>query len=171
MRICLLGAECTGKSTLAADLADALNAVRVPEFLRDFVDARGRVPRQDEQLQVLQAQILRESDATAQALREGRAGVVCDTAPLLTAVYSAHYFGDTSLLPVALAHHHQYTHTLLLEPDLPWRADGLQRDSAAARDAVHQRLCATLEEAGIAVVRVAGPPAQRLQAALVALTR
>ena len=52
-RIGLIGAECTGKSSLAHALADELPAVVAPEYLRGFVDQHGRTPRQDEQYLIL----------------------------------------------------------------------------------------------------------------------
>lgn len=163
MRVCLLGAECTGKTTLAHALAQALDAVRVDEALRDWVNQHGRAPGVHEQAALLRAQIARENDGARHAQHTGKVGIVCDTAPLMTAVYSIHYFGDHSLLPEALAHHRGYTHTLLLEPDLPWLADAAQRDGPAAREAVHQQLRALLADAGIAYTRIHGSPAQRLQ--------
>src|SRR5205814_1247680 len=48
-RIAILGAESSGKSTLAAALAEHYNTVWVPEFLREFVDTHQRVPREEDQ--------------------------------------------------------------------------------------------------------------------------
>ncbi len=169
MKICLLGAECTGKTTLASALARELDAVLVPEYLRAFVQQHQRAPAAHEQAVILRTQIAWEADALRQAAQAGRAGIVCDTAPLLTAVYSAHYFGDASLLPQALAHHACYTHTLLLEPDFPWQPDGTQRDGPAARDAVQQRLATLLADAAVPHTRITGTSAQRLQHALACL--
>ena len=169
MHVCLLGAECTGKTTLATALAQELDAVLVPEYLRVFVQQHGRVPAAQDQATILRTQMAWEADAVHRITPEGKTGIVCDTAPLMTAVYSAHYFGDTALLPEALAHHARYTHTLLLEPDFPWQADGSQRDGPATRDAVHHRLCTLLAEAAITHTRITGTLAQRLHHALVCL--
>lgn len=170
MKICLLGAECTGKTTLATALAQELNAVLVPEYLRAFVHRHGRAPTALEQADIMRSQVHWEDDALRKAAVEGRAGIVCDTAPLMTAVYSAHYFGDVSLLAGALAHHARYTHTLLLEPDLPWQSDGKQRDGPATRDAVHQRLTTLLTAAAVPHTRITGTPMQRLQRARTCLS-
>ncbi len=95
--------------------------------------------------------------------------IFCDTAPLMTAVYSAHYFNDPSLYPAAHAHHYRYALTLLLQPDLPWQADGVQRDGAAAQAAVHALLLRELA-AHQPVVGIAGCGEARLQAAINAVT-
>ena len=44
VRVAILGAESSGKSTLAAALAERYGTVWVPEYLREFVETQGRVP-------------------------------------------------------------------------------------------------------------------------------
>jgi len=138
--LCLLGAECTGKTSLAQALAAALPAIWVPEYLRLFCDQQGRTPRPEEQAHIAAQQQALETAALAQAQAQGLNWVVCDTAPLLTAVYSEYVFGDNSLYPMARAAQQRYTLTLLLQPDFPWQADGLQRDGEHARTAVQAML-------------------------------
>ena len=164
--ICLLGAECTGKTTLARDLANQLGAPWVPEYLRRFTALHGRTPRQDEQNHILQEQHTLEEAALQLARQRGNAWVVWGTAPLLTAVYSDCVFHDTSLYPQAWALHPRYALTLLLEPDLPWVADGLQRDGEAMRATVHTRLLQTLHQSALPFVRITGTSRQRLRTAL-----
>ncbi|MFS2019786.1 AAA family ATPase, partial [Massilia sp. CT11-108] len=45
-RVALLGAESTGKSTLAQALAARYGTLWVPEYLREFVEVNARVPRE-----------------------------------------------------------------------------------------------------------------------------
>lgn len=166
--ICLIGAECTGKTVLAQKLAETLGGVVVPEVLRDWCVARGRTPQQHEQAALLQAQVDQEEQALARVDTTHAALVFCDTAPLLTAAYSLQYFADESLLAGAHAHHRRYALTLWLQPDLPWMADGLQRDGYVAQAAVHQLLAQHLA-CHHPVVPIFGQGPQRLQAALAAL--
>ncbi len=166
--ICVIGAECTGKTVLVRQLAEALGGSVVPEVLRDWCAARGRTPQQHEQAALLQAQVDQEEQALARVDTAPDALVLADTAPLLTAVYSLHYFADDSLLAAAHAHHRRYALTLWLQPDLPWVADGLQRDGRATQGAVHQLLAHHLAHHQ-RVVPIAGEGPQRLQAALAAL--
>ena len=42
LRVAILGAESSGKSTLAAALAERLGTVWVPEYLREFVETKGQ---------------------------------------------------------------------------------------------------------------------------------
>ena len=61
--ISVVGGESTGKSTLAAELGLRLPAVVVSEFLRNWVDERGRVPLPTEQAAVMAAH--REAEVSA----------------------------------------------------------------------------------------------------------
>ncbi|MES2583706.1 MAG: ATP-binding protein [Pseudomonadota bacterium] len=164
--ICLIGAECTGKTTLAQALAKQMDGLWVPEYLRSFTEQQGRTPERTEQLQILQEQVRLETQALATARRQQQALVFCDTAPLLTAVYSDTVFADASLYPQAHGLHARYALTLLLEPDIPWVADGLQRDGPQARAAVHRRIEQALADRAWPHVQIAGTPAQRLLTAL-----
>jgi len=101
--IALLGAESTGKTTLAHALADALRAqgrrvARVDEVLREWCVRERRTPRADEQAAIAQAQTQRIAAAAA-----AHDIVVADTSALMVAVYSQLLFDDTSLLALALA--------------------------------------------------------------------
>lgn len=167
--ICLIGAECTGKTTLAQALAARMGGLWVPEYLRSFTDTHGRTPVQAEQEHVMHEQLRLEDEALSLARQQQCQWVFCDTAPLLTAVYSDCVFGDATLYSEALRQHHRYAHTLLLEPDIPWVADGLQRDGATMRTAVHARLVATLTHAGRTYTCIAGDATERLRTATEAL--
>jgi nicotinamide riboside kinase len=166
--IALLGAESTGKTELAVALANALrerglSATAVEEHLRHWCDAQGRTPRADEQ-----AAIATEQAALEEAALAAHDWVVCDTTPLMTALYSQHLFADASLLPATLERQRRYRLTLLCATDLPWVADGIQRDGPEVRSAVDALLRHTLLDAGIAfgVVRGSGP--ERLRHAVAA---
>lgn len=165
---CLLGAECTGKTTLAQALTAHFSGLYVGECLRDFCDAHARPPKASEQAGLIDAQLAREEAALALAAQSGQRWVFCDTAPLLTAVYSDYYFDDRSLYARALALHRRYALTLLLAPDLPWVSDGLQRDGALVRQQVHVLLQTAL--AVVSPVKViAGQGAVRMQCAVAAV--
>jgi nicotinamide riboside kinase len=61
LRIAILGAASSGKSTLSAALAQRYQTVWVPEYLREFVDVQGRVPRSEDQFHIASTQRARES--------------------------------------------------------------------------------------------------------------
>lgn len=167
--ICLIGAECTGKSTMAQALAAHFGGLWVPEHVRAFCDQNGRTPRMDEQAGIMRTQFEQEEQVAAQARQAGCAYVFCDSAPLLTAVYSDHYFSDRSLFDCAYALHARYALTLLLCPDIPWQPDGLQREAEAVRAAVHNRVQHALQAMHVPHIEVGGQDDARLQAAILAV--
>ncbi len=169
-RICIIGAECTGKTTLAQALALHFNGRYVPEVLRQFCDVHGRTPTQAEQSTLIDLQLAQEDQAELLGCQSGQDLLLCDTAPLLTAVYSQHYFADHSLLKCARSLHPRYSLTLLLSPDLPWVADGLQRDGVNAQAQVHTLLLQALSGVDN-VVSMGGTGLSRTQAAISAMER
>lgn len=167
LRIALLGAECTGKTTLAQALVarlardTSLRVTWVPEHLRDWCDAHGRTPLAHEQAAIAHAQ-----HAHIEAAAAAHDVVVCDTTALMTAVYSHQVFGDTSLDAGAVALHNAIALTLVTLPDLPWVADRHQRAGAGVQAPVHARLCELLASHGIAHTLVGGRGEARVAQAL-----
>ena len=167
--VALLGAESTGKTTLAAELGQSLDeaglhAVRVGEYLREFCDRVGRVPSQAEQ-----SGIAREQARRIDAARAIADIVIADTTALTIAVYSDLVYADRSLYAPALDDQRGYAITLLTALDLPWVADGLQRTGAHVQTPVDTLLRQALHEAGLAAPVISGRGPARLAAALAAV--
>lgn len=157
MIIALLGAECTGKSSLTRRLGERLSAPTVGEYLREWCLDAGRTPQREEQAAIAAEQQRRIEVLQAPLL-------IADTTGLMTAVYSQHYFGDDSLLHDALAAHRRSVDlTLLCCPEgVPWQRDGCLRDGEAARQAVHGRLLTLLRTEAIPFELLQGPLAERV---------
>ncbi|MBK9444518.1 MAG: ATP-binding protein [Comamonadaceae bacterium] len=168
--ICLVGAECTGKTALAQALAEHYSGLVVPEYLRLFCEARGRTPTEFEQLLILREQLALQAQVLAQRRGQGGRYVFCDTSALQTAVYSEHYFADRSLYAQALAEQQAYDLTLLLAADLPWQADGMQRDGCQAQATVQRLLEQALTKVQ-PVVTIDGVGTARVLAAIEAVNR
>jgi nicotinamide riboside kinase len=161
----ILGAESSGKTQLALDLerrlrAAGVDALAVAEHLREFCDRHHRTPRRDEQAAIAAEQTQRIAQAAAR-----HAVVVADTTALMTAIYSEIVFGDTSLYAGVEAAQRRCDLTLLMALDLPWQADGLQRDGAHVREPVDALVRATLARIGQPFVVVVGQREARLHAA------
>jgi nicotinamide riboside kinase len=166
-RIAILGAESTGKSWLGNALAGVmqsrgLSVHQVDEALRHWCEREGRTPLAHEQFGIAQTQ-------AQSVMRITQGVVIADTTPLMTAVYSHLLFADESLYPMALAHQALFDQTLVTGLDLPWVADGLQRDGPQVRGPVDTLVRQALERAGIAYRVVYGQGHQRLNNALLAL--
>jgi nicotinamide riboside kinase len=167
--VAVLGAESTGKTTLAAEIGAALadrglRVAVVAEVLREFCDENARTPSRAEQAAIAAAQTERIDAAAARSEI-----VIADTSALMIAVYSDFLFGDTSLYASALAAQRRCDLMLVTELDLPWRPDGIQRDGAHVRAPVDALLRAALAGAGIAFATIAGIGSARCQAALRAI--
>ena len=81
-RICLLGGESTGKSTLSKALADVLDTAYVAEFGRDYWEEKNGVLTADDLLHIAREQVRREQQAEANRY------LICDTSPLTTLFYT-----------------------------------------------------------------------------------
>mgnify|MGYP000633790970 CR=1 FL=1 len=167
IRIALLGAESTGKTSLSLAMSDLLKtqgqmAFTVPEKLREWCHHHGRTPKVHEQALIAQAQ----SEAIF-SMTEG--WVIADTTPLMTAVYSDCIFQDKSLYEFALKQQSKFDVTLVMGLDVAWVADGLQRDGAHVREPVDTLLRQALTHANIPFMVVYGQGQARLNAAMMAL--
>ncbi len=168
LRIAILGAECTGKSSLVAALqahwlARGATVHVAHEVLRQWCDQHGRTPLAHEQITIAKAQAV-----TAEQVTDGDY-LLADTSPLMTAIYSDVLFQDTSLYPFALHHQRIYQHTLVAGLDLPWQADGFQRDGVVIRERIDARLRDLLQQEGMAFSIVYGKGPKRLASALAVL--
>ena len=172
--VAIVGAESTGKTTLAQALCEALRSpggpggrrvAWVPEVLRGWCERNGRTPLAHEQASILRMQ--HEQVAAAIASHDT---VVCDTTALMTAVYSRLVFGDTTLEDRAGELHRRHVGlTLLTALDLPWVADGFQRSSPQVQRAVDQELRALMRRQHIGFSVVSGQGGERLGQALAAV--
>ena len=156
LRAAIVGAESTGKSWLTQSLAEVLRARNhsvhaVDEVLRHWCEREGRTPQQHEQMAIAQQQALAAQKIAEQATESW---LLSDTTPLMTAVYSDLLFQDKSLYPMALAHQALYDITLVTGLDLPWVADGLQRDGPQVRIPVDRS--AELQTTGLGAAFLAG---------------
>jgi nicotinamide riboside kinase len=171
LAVAIVGAESTGKSTLAQDLAlqlgraTGLRCTAVGEHLREWCERAGRTPLAHEQAAIAQTQL-----ALIDAARLDHELVIADTTPLMTAIYSQLLFDDGSLLDSALEAQRRFALTLLTALDLPWVADGLQRDGAHVQAPVNAALRQALIRSGQPWSVVSGHGQDRVEAALTAVT-
>jgi NadR type nicotinamide-nucleotide adenylyltransferase len=159
-RVVITGSECTGKTTLARELAGALGTAWSAEYARQYATSVQRPLTEADVLPIMRGQLSLENEA----LTHARGGtVVHDTDLLSTLVYARHYYGDSPDELEALVRTRMPAATLLLAPDLPWVADGV-RDQPQQRAEIHALFVDTLHEFGRSFVTIAGD--DRLAAAL-----
>ncbi len=162
-RVVLLGAESTGKSTLARTLALRRHSVHAAEYGRERWEAQQGQLQEADLLQIARTQVAREEELLEQA----NGWLVCDTSPLTTLLYAQALFGrvDPQLLELATR---GYDLVLLCEPDVPFVQDGTRRDEAF-RQWQHAWYLHELQARAIPHCRLRGDWAAREQAALAAM--
>lgn len=164
-RLCLLGGESSGKTSLARALAAHLDEPWVPEYGRERWLEIGGTFSLDELLQVGRQQAAREDAARGQARR----WLICDTSPLTTLVYSLLDHGSAAPDLRALAGR-PYELTLVCAPDFSFVQDGARRD-ACWREAQHALTLQLLREQAQPYELLQGDVPTRLQQALAAMHR
>lgn len=120
MRVCLHGPESTGKSTLAAELADHFGGALVPEYGRTYCEEHGT----DIDMAALVEIGCTHAAMTRAAVARAPAMLILDTDPLMTAVWADMMFGMRD--PWFDAFSDTADLYLLLDIDLPWVDDGLR---------------------------------------------
>ena len=157
-RVCVLGAESTGKTTVARDLADALATVWVPEYGRDYTETlpdRLRYVWTTPDFEIISK---RQNWNEDRAARYANRIVIVDTDAFATSLFHELYVGYRA--PELDAYLRQYDLYLLTSIDTPFQMDttGLRYDGDTRRfmDATYRRHA---EESGQAVGRAPGPAA------------
>ena len=175
--VCLTGAECSGKTTLAEALAQNYRVPLVPEAARGYLERRRLALRKasaegtaqtsepaayakDDVLAIAREQVRLERAALA----EGPPLLICDTDLLVIQVWwEVKYGALPDELRRALAERTPRAY-LLTRPDIPWVADPL-RESGGDRDGLHRRQQRLLAAGGHPYAELGGDLASRLAAA------
>ncbi|MEZ5681390.1 MAG: AAA family ATPase [Erythrobacter sp.] len=163
-KICLHGAESTGKSTLATRLSREHGFHWVPEYGRSHCEIHRDPLTLDDLLLIGRAQQAMASAA------EPWAGplLLLDTDALMSAAWCEMLLGER---PQELMSAEKADLYLLLEPDLPWVDDGTRYFSVPADRARFATIVhAVLEDAGVRYERIGGEGEARYEKALAAIT-
>jgi HTH-type transcriptional repressor of NAD biosynthesis genes len=161
-RVCIVGPESTGKSTLAANLACHFNTVHAWEYARPLLDAQGGQCFAKDIPLIVRGQIATEDALAPQANRV----LICDTDVLTTMIWSDMLFGDTPEWVRKLADERTYDLYIVPDTDVRWVQDG-QRffGDEKVRRGMFERFIAELEKRGRRYVIVRGDWKQRFESA------
>lgn len=155
LRLCVTGPESTGKTTLAARLADRAGTVVSAEASRTYAERKGVPLDASDVVPIAEEQIALQDAAVADALALGTRLVVFDTDLWSTVVYAGCYYGAVPPVVHAAAMARTSDLYLLCDVDVPWIPDGI-RDRPADREEMFARFEETLHAAGVRLVRVHG---------------
>ena len=162
-RVCLHGGESTGKSTLAAMLADHFQTVTVGEYGRSHCEVY------KDELTANDLQLIADAQ---QAMIEAAAPwagplLLIDTDALMTAAWCEMLLGNRPEAMMRCARADLY---LLLEPDVPWVDDGTRFFADAARRSQFNSIVEqVLIDAKVRFARISGTFDQRETAAMAAI--
>ena len=163
-RICLHGAESTGKSTLAPRLAKTLGGVVVPEYGRDYAEANGTDLDAADLLAIFDGHVA----ATRAALAAGPDWLISDTDPLMTQAWAVMLLGTR--LPEIDAWTDVADLYLVPAMDLLWEEDGTRLfGSDSARKQFMDVAIRELDRRGLRWAWVEGEGDARLRNALAAI--
>lgn len=162
--ICLTGAECTGKTTLARMLADTLDVPVVPEVAREYLAGMSGYGRDD----VLA--IARAQEAAERAALNDAPLVVADTDLTVIQVWWEEKYGDLDPWIAQALDRRSERRYLVPRPDIPWVPDPM-RESPHDRERLHERYLAILRMGGFPYHEVAGHGSTRRDDAMAQVGR
>ena len=165
-RVVVLGAESTGTTTLARQLAEHYRTSWVPDFAHEWTQRRPgglQSPWHPAEFDLIAAEHARQEDDAAEQVALPL--VFCDTDVLATGIWHERYLGQTSSTVTALAARRVPDLYLLTGLDVPFVDDGL-RDGEHLREWMHGRFVEVLAAQPAPCVTVTGDESQRLEHAV-----
>ncbi len=158
LTVAVVGAECSGKTTLADGLARRFDTACVPEFSRTYLAARASYDQADV-LAIAKGQYAAEA-----AARAAQSLLIADTDLVVIKVWWEVRYGGThpwvdATLAEQLARERRCY--LLPTPDIPWAPDPL-REHPNDRPALHARYGELLDSLGVDYLEVSGTREERL---------
>jgi len=168
-RICVVGVESSGTTTLAQSLAQHYQTVWVPEYGRWYWEGRRYTPGAEqwdtyEFVQIAKGQMNWEDDL---AMRANRL-LICDTDPLATHIWHRRYTGTYSKVVEQIADSRPYDLYILTTPDFAFVQDGT-REGEPIRLEMHQWFTEVLDQKGKPYITVKGAHEQRMTDAIAAI--
>ena len=123
IKIAITGPESTGKSTLAAALAQKFHTVYVPEFARIYLNDLNRAYNEKDLLLIAQGQKSLEKEY----LQRAKNGIlICDTEMYVMKVWSQHAYQRVHPWIENALQQQDYDYYFLMDIDIPWSPDPLR---------------------------------------------
>ena len=167
IRIVATGGECTGKTTLIAQLAAFFKAPYSAEAAREYADKLGRIVQYDDVEAIAQEQIANED----KLLPCDSSVIFLDTDLYSTLVYSYFYFERCPVWIEPLCNARRADLYLLCDADLTWVEERFQRGSEdpSRRQTIHDLFAEILRRSGCNIVNISGLGDTRLDQAIQAV--
>lgn len=163
-RVCVFGPESTGKSSLAAKLADHFGTKLVSEYARAHLEAAGGRCSLGDMEPIARGQAASEDALALQARRV----LICDTDLLTTRIWSEALYGECSQWICEASEERHYDLYLLTDIDVPWVADSV-RYLPEKRAEFLERCERALIEQGRSYLKISGGWERRFETARAAV--
>jgi len=164
-RICIVGAESTGKTTLAEDLAKHYRTTWVPEYGRLYWEGKMHVVGAEQWMTDEFTHIARQQSELEDMLaRAANEVLICDTDPFATTIWHERYVGTQSKAVEAIADGRACDLYLLADVTTPFVQDGT-RDGEHIRDWMHSRFIEELRAHHKPYAEISGSREERVQKA------
>jgi len=164
-RICIIGAESTGTTTLARSLAQYYKTEWVSEFGRIFWEtkmASGILEWKTEDFIFIASEQNRMEDYLA---RHCNKILFCDTNSFATSLWHERYMGFVSEKVEKVSENHKCDFYILTSDDIPFVQDGT-RDGEHIRSSMHNRFKEELTTRKMNFIEVSGSHEQRMEKAI-----
>ena len=166
-RICIVGAESTGKTTLCEKLAEHYQTSWVPEYGREYCAEKWKDGiitdnwSSEEFVTIATEQSRREDPAA----RTANKVLICDTDPFATTIWHERYLNKKSIEVESIASRRRYNLYLMTGDEIPFIQDGL-RDGEHIRHWMHERFIEELTKTNRPWVLVSGTLEERISQAV-----
>jgi NadR type nicotinamide-nucleotide adenylyltransferase len=179
-RVCLVGAESSGKTTLAQALASHYGEPWMPEYAREYCEQKyGSTPFAQDEVETslddwkseeFLAIALEHAKREDLLARESKGLLIVDTNAFATSIWHERYLGFLSpdVENVAQARQSLYALYILCDVDIPWVQDGT-RDGAKIREGMHRRFIEKLDLSSRPWILASGIPEERISRSITAI--
>ncbi len=170
-RICIVGSESTGKTTLAIDLARHYNTCWVPEYGRLYTEGRIYTKGHEDWETEEFVHIARIQNAMEDALfTVANRVLICDTDAFATAIWHEKYLGHESEEVKKLYRGRRYDLYIITDPTTPFTPDEI-RVGEDSRHWMHERFVTALKKEGKGFIIVSGDREKRVRDAVRAIDK
>lgn len=157
-KIAVVGPESTGKSTIAAQLAEYYNTIWVPEFARGYCETLTAPCTWQDEINMFHGQLELEKSLLPKANKL----LICDTTFITVKIWSDYTFGKAPQEVLDELPKHPYDFYLLMDIDLPWQDDPL-RDFPHLREYFMEVWQRELRALNATYKVISGSDSQRIQ--------
>jgi NadR type nicotinamide-nucleotide adenylyltransferase len=162
IRVVITGPECTGKSTLARQLAAHYHTWYIPEYARDYIANLGRPYTYEDVLHIAKMQL----KEVREAANHDKGIIFIDTYLIISKVWFEVVFGHFPSWINRALKRKTIDLYLLCDTSIPWVADPVRENGGEMREKLYLRYRSELEKLECNYAVISGTGKQRLEQAI-----